>query len=236
MNYESEKTIEVKSAIERARKEFKPLKKSGVNAFFKNKKGEPHLFSTLDDIFDSCLDALDNHSLSITYQVRLLGTAQGYENILTTTITELKTGEHILSASLLGTHLKTQDVGSAITYMRRYQIQALLNLEADFEDDGNTASGNKGGDGNIIENKKPSRKYTTFDAFGKRLGQYTDFASYTKALGTKWVDYQDWVTPTIKELNDVIDWTDSFEENDKKHAIKIVNKCQQEINIIKGEK
>ena len=29
---------------------------------------------------------------------------------------------------------------------------------------------------------------------------------------------------------------DSFEETDKKHAIKIVNKCSQEINIIKGEK
>ena len=41
---------------------------------------------------------------------------------------------------------------------------------------------------------------------------------------------------TIKELNDIIDWTDSFEETDKKHAIKIVNKCSQEINIIKGEK
>lgn len=232
MNYESEKTIEVKSAIERARKEFKPLKKSGVNAFFKNKKGEPHLFSTLDDIFDSCLDALDNHSLSITYQVRLLETAQGYENILTTTITELKTGEYILSASLLGTHLKTQDVGSAITYMRRYQIQALLNLDADFEDDGNTASGNKDP---IIETNKPSRKYTTFDVQGNQMGVYTDFASYLKALGKKWVDYQDWVVPTLKELNNIIDWTDSFSEDNKKHKITIVNKCSQQINLIKGE-
>ena len=232
MNYESEKTIEVKSAIERARKEFKPLKKSGVNAFFKNKKGEPHLFSTLDDIFDSCLDALDNHSLSITYQVRLLETAQGYENILTTTITELKTGEYILSASLLGTHLKTQDLGGAITYMRRYQIQALLNLDADFEDDGNIASGNKH---SIIETNKPSRKYTTFDVQGNQMGVYTDFASYLKALSKKWVDYQDWVTPTLKELNDIINWTDSFHENDKKHKITIVNKCSQQINLINGE-
>ena len=236
MNYQSTNIIAVLSAIEEARKEFKPLKKSGVNAFFKNKKGEPHLFSTLDDIFDTCLDALSKHKLSITYQVRLLETSNGYDNILTTSITHLDSGEYILSASLLGTHLKTQDVGSAITYMRRYQIQALLNLEADFEDDGNTASGNKGGDGNIIENKKPSRKYTTYDPFGKKLGQYTDFASYTKALGTKWSDKQLWVIPTIKELNDIIDWTDSFEETDNKHAIKIVNKCSQEINIIKGEK
>ena len=235
MNYQSNNITAVLSAIEQARLEFKPLKKSGINSYFKNPKTNmPHLFSTLDDIFDACLDALTKNKLSITYQVRLLETSNGYENILTTLISHLESGEFISSASSLGTQsAKMQDIGSAITYMRRYQIQAMLNLEADFEDDGNNASGNKT---NIIENEKPSRQYTTFDAFGKKLGIYTDFNSYIKALSTKWSDKQLWVIATTNELNNIINWANSFEEKHKKNGIKIINKCAQEINIIKGEK
>ena len=54
MKYESDQTNLVLQAIEDARQEFLPLEKSGVNNFFKNKKGEPHLYSTLDNIFDAC--------------------------------------------------------------------------------------------------------------------------------------------------------------------------------------
>lgn len=232
MNYQSEKTNLVKSQIELARKEFLPLKKSGVNGFFKSKNGDPHLFSTLDDVFDSSINALDKHDLSVTYQVKLLETNNGWENILTTTISHLKSEEFIMSASLLGTHLKTQELGSAITYMRRYQIIALLNLEADFEDDGNTASGNNDG---IIENKNPIRKYITFDHVGNKQAVYNDFTSYLKALDKKWVDNQDWVIPTLKELNAIISWTDSFSEDNKKHKITILNKCSQQIKLINGE-
>ena len=50
MKYQSDKTDIVCQAIEDARQEFLPLEKSGVNNFFKNRKGEPHLYSTLDNI------------------------------------------------------------------------------------------------------------------------------------------------------------------------------------------
>ena len=53
------------TALGNARKEFKPLKKSGVNSYFKTKDGQPHLISTLDDIFEACNTALTNHNFQI---------------------------------------------------------------------------------------------------------------------------------------------------------------------------
>ena len=134
MNYQSEQTNLVCQAIEDARLEFLPLQKDGVNNYFKNKKGDPHLYSTLDNIFDACMPALHKYKLSVVYQVRILETNGGVENVITTTITHLPSTQFILSATTLGNQTaKSQDVGSAITYLRRYQIQAMLNLEADFD-------------------------------------------------------------------------------------------------------
>ena len=225
MKYESEKVTAVKSAIEKARQGFKPLKKSGVNSYFKSKSGEPHLFSTLDD------------NLSITYQVRLLETQNGFENILTTNISHTESGEYILSASLLGNQTaKSQDLGSAITYMRRYQIQAMLNLEADFEDDGNNASGRVSG---TIENKKPSRTYTTFDRDGNILfespaiakegksnGTYTNFVSYVKALNIDAMKmHPEWVTQTERQLHDIDIWAKALGDEDVKAKDALIKKC-----------
>ena len=53
----------------------------------------------------------------------------------------IDTDESINSKSAIGTIQSTpQQIGSGITYFRRYHIQSMLNLEADFDDDGNIAS------------------------------------------------------------------------------------------------
>jgi hypothetical protein len=78
MKYQSDKTDIVCQAIEDARQEFLPLEKSGVNNFFKNRKGEPHLYSTLDNIFDACMPALHKYKLSVVYQVRILENSSWY--------------------------------------------------------------------------------------------------------------------------------------------------------------
>ena len=46
MKYQSDNTSHVLSAIDDARQSFFTLEKSGVNNYFKNNKGEPHLYST----------------------------------------------------------------------------------------------------------------------------------------------------------------------------------------------
>ena len=170
MKYQSDNTSHVLSAIDDARQSFFTLEKSGVNNYFKNNKGEPHLYSTLGDIFDATAEALYEHKLSVNYQIGLEKTSDGVLNILSTTITHLPSGQYITSVSNLGNHTKSQELGSAITYLRRYHIQAMLNLEADFEDDGNLSSGNNtsAGKGNDINKSDdmPSRKYTVYNKDG----------------------------------------------------------------------
>jgi len=123
-------------ALENAKQNFNTLEKSGKNNFFKTQNGV-HTYSTLEDIFKSCKDALYENKLSLHYTLNFEDNIQ----YLTTTITHVDTDESINSKSAIGTIQSTpQQIGSGITYFRRYHIQSMLNLEADFDDDGNIAS------------------------------------------------------------------------------------------------
>jgi len=123
-------------ALENAKQNFKTLEKSGKNNFFKTQNGV-HTYSTLEDIFKSCKDALYENKLSLHYTLSFEDNIQ----YLITTLTHIDTNESIHSKSAIGTVQSTpQQIGSGITYFRRYHIQAMLNLEADFDDDGNIAS------------------------------------------------------------------------------------------------
>lgn len=123
-------------ALENAKNDFKKLEKSGKNNFFKTQNGV-HTYSTLENIFDSCKDALRDNKLSLHYTLTFEDNIQ----YLITTLTHIDTDEAINSKSAIGTVQSTpQQIGSGITYFRRYHIQAMLNLEADFDDDGNIAS------------------------------------------------------------------------------------------------
>jgi len=240
MKYQSDQTNLVLQAIEDARQEFLPLEKSGVNNFFKNKKGEPHLYSTLDNIFDACMPSLSKHKLSVVYQTRLLETNNGIENVLTTIITHLPSTQFVMSANSLGSSAKTQDVGSAITYLRRYQVQAMLNLEADFEDDGNTASGNKTGESNIIETKQkkdmPNREYICYDAEGKPASKQSQFQTYMANLNPhKMKQHHEWCSVTIIQLQDIIGWAEKLPKEHNRSAKTIISKCETQIKFIKGE-
>jgi hypothetical protein len=230
-------------AIEDARLEFLPLQKDGVNNYFKNKKGDPHLYSTLDNIFDACMPALHKYKLSVVYQVRILETNGGVENVITTTITHLPSTQFILSATTLGNQTaKSQDVGSAITYLRRYQIQAMLNLEADFEDDGNSASGRVGKESNIIDTKDkadlPKRKYNLFDQHGKVGNVCTSFGTYlgeiNKATNTMLVHHS-WCSATIIQLQDIMGWAEELPKEHLRSANTMIKKCKEQIKFIKGE-
>jgi hypothetical protein len=129
-------------ALEAAKKEFKPLQKNGKNNFFKTQNGV-HEYSTLVDIKNATDAALNKYDLSLYYTITFENDLQ----FLTTNLVHTGTGQFIQSESVLGNLSNNpQQIGSAITYYRRYHIQAMLNLEADFDDDGNKASKPKAND------------------------------------------------------------------------------------------
>ena len=242
MKYESKNTNHVLSAIDKARQSFYTLEKSGKNSFFKSKTGEPHAYSTLSDIFDATVEALYDNNLSINYQTKLLETNSGILNILTTTISHLPSGQFISSASNLGNQAKSQELGSAITYLRRYHIQAMLNLEADFEDDGNLSSGNNPsqGKGNDIEKQKdmPSRKYTVFNKDGSVASEVSNFNTYLKTLtgnlsAKEWISEHAWTSQTIIQLQDIIEWASNLDKSHKKGGDAMIKKSKETIQKIK---
>jgi hypothetical protein len=118
----------------------------------------------------------------------------------------------------------------------------MLNLEADFEDDGNTASGNKTGESNIIETKEkkdaPKRKYNLFDADGKISNVCTSFATYVGELNKSINVVKNshaCSSATIIQLQDIQGWAEGLPKEHKKNADATIKKCKQYITLIKGE-
>lgn len=63
-------------------------------------------------------------------------------NVVSTTIIDLETGEDISSSILIpATITNPQQIGSCVTYFRRYTLKSLLALQ-EVDDDANSASGN----------------------------------------------------------------------------------------------
>jgi hypothetical protein len=118
------------TALAAARTEMANPKKTATNPAFRSK------FADLAAILDAIEPSLAKNGLVVTQTIRV----DGERHLLDTTLWHTS-GESLLSTALLEPEKCTlQGLGSAITYLRRYQLQALLCLAAE-DDDGNTASG-----------------------------------------------------------------------------------------------
>lgn len=116
------------SALLAFRKDMESIKKDANNPFFKSK------YADLPSILAEIKDNLVKNNLSILHATEFVDG----NLVLKTTITETESGESQNSVfPIFGT--KPQEVGSSMTYARRYNIQALLDLSTE-DDDGNSAN------------------------------------------------------------------------------------------------
>tara|TARA_R100000995_G_C3474704_1_gene120260 strand:+ start:442 stop:861 length:420 start_codon:yes stop_codon:yes gene_type:complete len=127
------------TALAKARKTFKPLKQSGKAQFGK--------FHTLKDIMDAVGKSLEDNNLLVVFALDHVteGVAIPVDR-LTCRLHHIHTKGVITSEVKLDNNNKgPQGTGGAITYMRRYTLQALLNLMPDdaTEDDGDWVSTGK---------------------------------------------------------------------------------------------
>lgn len=112
------------------------IKKDADNPFFKSK------YASLENIISTIRKKLSGCDLSIAQ-------FPNGKNGLTTILMH-KSGEYLQSTvEFTAKDTSPQAVGSAITYMRRYALSAVLGLATDEDDDGNAASATQ---------KKPSTK------------------------------------------------------------------------------
>ena len=120
--------IELSKALGIFRKQVSAVKKDADNPFFKSK------YADLPSILEVIKDPLEESGLCLYHTMK--GTENGY--VVITTITHQESGEKIESEfPVFGN--KPQEIGSSISYARRYNIQAMLDIPTE-DDDGNQAN------------------------------------------------------------------------------------------------
>lgn len=104
------------------------ISKDATNPFFKSK------YATLSNILDAIQQPLYEAGLTFTqFPVN--------EHGLTSLLIHMETGEYMQATySMVPSKNDPQGIGSAITYMRRYALGAILGLNIDDDDDANAAS------------------------------------------------------------------------------------------------
>lgn len=100
------------------------------------KGGRKYAYMTLDDMLNEVIPALAEVGLVLTQPIRL---ATDNTSVLVTRITDPEDDSMVESMLPLRTDLTPQDMGSQITYFRRYTLGSLLGVITDFDDDGGQA-------------------------------------------------------------------------------------------------
>lgn len=118
---------EIAKALANFQGKVATIKKDGENPFFKSK------YATLENVIETIRKPLSEAGLSFAQ-------FPCGENELTTIIMHIS-GEYLQSTVKINPKDNTpQSQGSAITYMRRYALSAVLGLATEEDDDGNEAS------------------------------------------------------------------------------------------------
>jgi hypothetical protein len=121
----SEQINELAAALSKAQGEMK-------NAPFDKKN--PHFgsaYASLASVRDTVREPLAKHGLSVTQTLE--------DDRLVTTLMHAS-GQWVESSCRMPQSAKAQEIGSYLSYMRRYSLSALLNISADSDDDGNDAN------------------------------------------------------------------------------------------------
>lgn len=124
----SESIKNIAKALETFRLEMEPITKDSDNPFFKSK------YTSLDHIINK-IDA-PLHTAGLSFAQFPDG-----ENGLTTILMHAPSGEYLEATYTIPLAKNDpQGAGSALTYMRRYALGAVLGLATETDDDANNAS------------------------------------------------------------------------------------------------
>jgi hypothetical protein len=162
MQMQSENINEITLSLIRLQSELDFASKDSSNPFFKSK------YADLATVWATCRDLLTKNNLAVVQQMDILET----KNVLITSLIH-SSGQWFKSiAPLNPVKNDPQGYGSAITYMRRYSLCAILGIIQD-DDDGERACDNKK---TVIKNESKNEVGTSVDP--KKMNDlFSKFAS-----------------------------------------------------------
>ena len=134
MNNQSENLNELATALAKCQGELSPAIKDSSNPFFKSR------YADLNAVWQSCRPALSKYGLAV---IQTIQKDEGSIVLVTTLVHS--SGQWIRSISPVPL-LKSdpQALGSALTYMRRYSLSAIVGISTDDDDDGERAMNRNG--------------------------------------------------------------------------------------------
>jgi hypothetical protein len=121
-------------ALSKAQGMMKAAKKDMDNPFFKSK------YADLASVWDACREALSQNEIAVMQVPELQGTVIGIRTKLIHSSGEYEEGFFPLAVPVTA---KAQEMGSAMTYLRRYALSAMVGV-APEDDDGNGANATGG--------------------------------------------------------------------------------------------
>ena len=126
---QSDQINELAMALSKVQGEMSSAIKDSSNPFFKSK------YADLSSIWNCCKEPLSKNGLAI---IQTMDLKEG-QNVLITTLAHAS-GQWMRSClPILNEKNNAQGLGSAITYMRRYALSAIVGVTCDEDDDGNEA-------------------------------------------------------------------------------------------------
>lgn len=125
----------INSALLEAQKNIGAATKGTANPFFKSS------YADLATVMEVVKEPLNSAGLSITQEVGFTSYGDSLVDTLTTTIRG-EDGQSISSMARIPPTKDIQKFGAAISYMKRYALQALLFVPTE-DDDGNSVTGKK---------------------------------------------------------------------------------------------
>lgn len=161
------------SSLATFRTKIEVVKKDANNPFFKSK------YADLPSILDAIKKPLHESWLALVHNT--LNSESWY--VCVTTIIDIESGEYIKSEFPVF-WTKPQEVWSSISYARRYNIQALLDIPTDDDDDGNNA------------NTAPRTKseYVWWP-----VTKWLNFKDMKDMIENRWYDTEELLTNVIKD-------------------------------------
>lgn len=126
---QSESTAELSAALAKAQAGMKAAAFNKVNPHFKNK------YADLASVLDAIRKPLADNGLSITQTTEVRRSEIGGESFVLISTLRHSTGQWIAGEYPLPVGATPQQIGSALTYARRYTLSSLACIAADEDDD-----------------------------------------------------------------------------------------------------
>lgn len=127
---------ELAKALAAAQGEFKPIVKDKVV----KSSSYSYRYADLATVRDAVTPALTKHGLSVVHTFK----PNGGQVMYLETLLMHSSGQYITSTYQVPAIGKQQEIGSAVTYARRYSLCAILGVVAEDDDDGNAADQKQG--------------------------------------------------------------------------------------------